>query len=179
MTADDILKLVFGAVILGFALISRFVKAQRANTGGAPVADAPAAAPPPAAAAVPQQRVLALLAEMRRRGITPPPALQALAVQAAPQPAYSPTPAYAAQPAYTAPPPSKHRHKGGERPPDRPRIAAPETAIASMPLPGTLAPAAAPRSSTGLMLARAFGDPTGARNAIILAEVLKPPVALR
>ena len=182
MTTDDILKLVFGAVILGFALISRFVKAQRANTGGTPVADAPVAAPPPpATAAVPQQRVIALLAEMRRRGITPPPALQALAAQAAAQsgqPAYTAMPAYAAAPAYAAPPP-KHRHQQSQRPPDRPRTAAPEVPFGAMPLPGSFAPPVAPRGSTGLMLARAFGDPTGARNAIILAEVLKPPVALR
>ncbi|HTD34056.1 MAG TPA: hypothetical protein VK665_10370 [Candidatus Elarobacter sp.] len=58
-------------------------------------------------------------------------------------------------------------------------------------LPGTLATAASPggllkasdgaraRSSTRRMLAGAFGDPAHARSAVILAEVLGTPLALR
>jgi hypothetical protein len=119
----------------------------------------------------------------------PPPGLQALAAQAAASqaaatataaPAYAATPAYAAQPAYAAPPPQgKARQQRPERLPDRTRSAAPASPFSPLGVPGAFAPAAAAPASTGGMLARAFGDPASARNAVILAEVLKPPVALR
>ena len=179
MTTDDFLKIIFGVVIIGGALVSRFVKAQRAGQAGTPVAAPPSAAESPA---IPPQRVAALLAEMRRRGITPPPALQAFAAAnagtATAPPTYTATPAYAAQPAYAAPPAQpKHRPARAERPPDRSRAQGLETPFSAFP--GAFAPAAPRSGSTGGMLARAFGDPGSARNAIILAEVLRPPVALR
>jgi hypothetical protein len=177
---DDLLKIAIAALVLGVGLVSRLVKARRGSQVDAPAAASTSAPAPPSA---PQQRVAALLAEMQRRGITPPPALQAIAAReglpATGSPAYAPTPAYSAPPAYAAPPAQpKQRHQRAAAPPDRPRAEAPDLA-AAFPAAGAFARPAAHAGATGRMLARAFSDPARARNAVILAEVLAPPVALR
>jgi hypothetical protein len=166
VTTDDSLKIGIGALILVIALVRSVVRAtKRAGQAAAPRTAAPAPVAPPSA---PQQRVAAMLAEMQRRGITPPPALQAIAAREgvpAPPPVRPP------------PPPQQHRHARPERPPDQGSRPPAEVRGSVFRAPATLA--TAPAGSTGRMVADAFSDPAHARNAVILAEILGPPVALR
>ena len=117
----------------------------------------------------------------RRNVLLTGPAAKAAATAAPAAPAastYTAAPSYTAagytaQPAYAAPAP-------GSRQPHKPRIhrdtAQPERTVApvarSVDVPG--------RTPTGAWtLAGAFGDPAHARTAIVIAEVLGPPVGLR
>jgi hypothetical protein len=105
---------------------------------------------------------------------------------AAPQPppayaAYASAPSYAAagytaQPAYAAPPPVPAQHA----PPSRKlyREAAPvQRAVA--PVARSVEVPAGQALSGRWTLAGAFGDPAHARTAIVVAEVLGPPLGLR
>ena len=82
---------------------------------------------------------------------------------------------YTAQPAYAAPPPaSQSQHakarKQREAAPAAQRTVAPVARSIDVPVP----------VATGSWtLAGAFGDPAHARTAIVIAEVLGPPVGLR
>ena len=82
---------------------------------------------------------------------------------------------YTAQPAYAAPPPgAQNQHakarKQREAAPAPQRAVAPVARSVDVPVP------AATGSWT---LSGAFGDPAHARTAIVIAEVLGPPVGLR
>jgi hypothetical protein len=165
VSSDDLLKFAIPAIILLMALGSRLVKGmQRSGQAAAPRSAAPAAAASPS---VPQQRVAAMLAEMQRRGITPPPALQAIA-------------AMEGVPAAPPAAPQQPRYARGERRPEQVRSAPPEIRAPVFPAPGALDPAAMARAgSTRRMVVDAFSDPEHARNAVILAEILGSPAALR
>ena len=98
--------------------------------------------------------------------------------QPAPASSYAAAPSYAAagytaQPAYAAPAPAPPA-----RAPSRKlhREGAPAQRATAPVARSVDVPAAAPRAR---MLGGAFGDPAHARTAIVLAEVLGPPVALR
>jgi hypothetical protein len=149
------------------------------------------------------ERLARVQAELARRGVTAPPALQRLLSaleSAAPetptpppsqqQPAYAPQAAYAAQPAYASPQQqqqaaqrhSRHKHQQQPQQPPPPEVRrAPQPIARSVDVPifpSVPAPGAAV-GTTRRTLADAFGDPAHARNAVILMEVLAPPVALR
>jgi hypothetical protein len=172
-------------IVVAIAVISRLTRGARiSGRTAAPPAAAPAVPQAVPTVASSQQRVTALLAEMRRRGITPPPALQAIAAAegvptpsppaARPAPAqYAAPPQYAASPQYAAPP--------QRQAPPQPRQLAPQQRpfVAAVPMPLVPASARAPSSATGRMLARVFSEPGRAADAIILAEILAAPVALR
>ena len=86
---------------------------------------------------------------------------------------YAAPPQYAASPQYAAPP--------QRQAPPQPRQLAPQQRpfVAAVPMPLVPASARAPSSATGRMLARVFSEPGRAADAIILAEILAAPVALR
>ena len=80
---------------------------------------------------------------------------------------------YTAQPAYAAPPPQPphgkvRTHRDSAPPPQR--VVAPVARSVDVPVSA---------ASGSWTLAGAFGDPTHARTAIVVAEVLGPPVGLR
>ena len=169
MTSDDLLKIGIGAIILLIVLIRKIAGAsRRGGPSAAPQRTVPVPAAPPSSA---QQRIAAMLAEMQRRGIAPPPSLQAIAAVegVAIPPVRPPAPPPAPQP--------QHRHARTERPADQVRRPSPDPRGAAFAAPA--AGGAASAGSTGRMLAAAFADPRHARNAVILAEILAPPVALR
>ena len=171
MTSDDVLKIVFGGFILAMALISRIMKARKnAGRDGAATA-APSAAPP----GVPEPRVAALVAELKRRGITPPAALQAIAAAQSPQPPVAPQPPAAPQRAAAPAPPRAPQHRHGPRAERPPESVTPPVGVRPLVSPD----APAPPSPARRMLVEAFGDPAHARTAVILAEILAKPVALR
>jgi hypothetical protein len=112
----------------------------------------------------------------------PPPSPSSSATQSyAAAPSYSAS-AYAAQPAYAAPPAaaphpaasaSRKLHRDAppaHRPAPAQRTAAPAARSVDVPAAAT---------GAGSILGGAFGDPAHARTAMVLAEVLGPPVALR
>jgi len=118
------------------------------------------------------------------------PAVKPLAAQPAAPPApasaaYTAAPSYAAagytaQPAYAAPPSaaphpasSRKLYREASAPPQR--TVAPVARSVNVPATGT----GTGSHSGRWTLAGAFGDPAHARNAIIVAEVIGPPVALR
>jgi hypothetical protein len=165
VSTDDLLKFGIGAIILVVALVRTVARAaKRGSRSAAPRTAAPSGTAPPSGA---QQRVAAMLAEMQRRGIAPPPSLQAIAtMEGVPVPG--------------PPPPQQQRQARTDRTPDPARRAPPEVRPRVFPAPGTLAPAAPPPAgSTRRMVIEAFSDPEHARNAVILAEILGSPVALR
>jgi hypothetical protein len=130
-------------------------------------------------------RVSKIEAMMAARGITPPPALQAAveAYAAAAQPARPPgaVAAYQAAPAYQAPqapPPPAQRQPVQQRPPQPAANAVRRAVPAARSVDVPIVPGAAD-GSMRRTLATAFGDPAHARNAVVLAEVLGSPVALR
>ncbi|MDB5026572.1 MAG: hypothetical protein JWO66_261 [Candidatus Eremiobacteraeota bacterium] len=122
-----------------------------------------------------RDRVLEIKAEMERRGVAVPQALAALSA--------SFEAAALAQRGASAEPHSQpaqgqqqhRRHK--QQPPPSPAAPPPRVTVPVGP-PVELV-AAAPGGMLRGMLAEAFGDPAHARNAVILAEILAKPVALR
>jgi hypothetical protein len=170
VTIDHLIGFVVVALLIGSSLFSGARKAKR---GFDKLVDQQRSAEP--------DRIARIEAEMARRGISPPPVLQAAldAFQSAAQPTGS-APAtsreatpFVPQPAYSPPP----RQPQQRRAPPTPSVLRTVTPVARSvdvpPLPG------APAGSTRRTLAEAFGDPAHARNAVILAEILAPPVALR
>jgi hypothetical protein len=179
VNADDLFRLAIPVGIMALAVMSRLARGKRrdrpdSTAAGAPGPSAPSPAAPslPASATVPQQRVAAIVGELRRRGITPPPALQAMAAREGVTLAPPPRPPIAPQP---QPQPQPQQRAVSPAPPAIP--AAPVFDIQNLGIAAR--PAIAPAGSAGRMLIEAFSDPAHARNAVILAEVLRPPVALR
>ncbi len=164
---------VWGAIAAGIAWTSKRMRDwSRRN-----------AADPAVIAARAQARSL-LVAALARSGTA------AAARPSAPQPsgpAYTAAPtyaasAYAAQPAYAAPPAAAPSHAGSagrklhrESAPAQ-RGVTPVARSVDVPVPG--APSGRARSGAWT-LADAFGDAAHARTAIVIAEVLGPPVGLR
>jgi hypothetical protein len=144
---------VMGAVGVWLAWINKRLKTWKRRNGlpmGPSNAAKPAAAPPPS------------------------PASSSAAQSYAAAPSYSAS-AYAAQPAYAAPPAAK---------PNPAASASRKLHRDAAPAQRTAAPAArsvdVPAGAAGgPILGGAFGDPAHARTAMVLAEVLGPPVALR
>jgi len=166
VTTDDLLKFGVGAIILVVALVRAVTRAAKRNSPSAPPQTAAprAAAPSTPTRTGAQQRVAAMLAEMQRRGIAPPPALQAIAAMEGVSVATAPPP----------PPPAAQR-------PAVPAQRAPREVRTPlvMPLGQPARAPAPPAGTTRRMVLDAFSDPEHARNAVILAEILGPPVALR
>jgi len=114
------------------------------------------------------------LGDWRRRNavaVTARPRAAALLYQApfrqAPGPAAQPAPARPAPPAATHPASASHRPR--REPAPAQRATAPIARSVNVP----------PPASGAWTLSSAFGDPAHARTAVIVAEVLGPPVALR
>ena len=191
MTIDNIIPIVIVAVVVISSVASGLRQAKR---GFDKVVDKQRAQEP--------ERLARVQAELARRGVTAPPALQRLLsalesaapeIPAAPplqQQAYAPQAAYAAQPAYASPQQqqqaaqrhSRHKHQQQPQPPPQPEVRrAPQPIARSVDVPifPSVAMPAAAVGTTRRTLADAFGDPAHARNAVILMEVLAPPVALR
>jgi hypothetical protein len=191
VTVDNIVPILIVAVVVISSLGSGLRKVKRGFDG---VVEKQRAEEP--------QRLAALKAEMARRGVTPPAALQGLIaalesaaaeIPATPPPqqqqqAYAAQAAYVAQPAYASPQQqqqaaqrhSRHKHQ------QQPQPAEPEVRRAPVPVARTvdvpIFPSPPPLAAVGTTrrtLVDAFGDPAHARNAVILMEVLAPPVALR
>jgi hypothetical protein len=123
-----------------------------------------------------RDRVFEIKAEMERRGVAVPQALAALSASfeaaalaqrgASPEP--HPQPAQGQQ---------QHRRHNKQQPAPSPAAPPPRMTVPAGP-PVELV-AAAPGGMLRGMLGEAFGDPAHARNAVILAEILAKPVALR
>ncbi|MDB5069779.1 MAG: hypothetical protein JWM87_890 [Candidatus Eremiobacteraeota bacterium] len=191
MTVDKIVPILIVAVVVISSVASGLKQAKR---GFDKVVEKQRAQEP--------ERLARVQAELARRGVTAPPALQRLLSaleSAAPetptappsqqQPAYAPQAAYAAQPAYASPQQqqqavqrhSRHKHQQQPQQPPPPEVRrAPQPIARSVDVPVfPSVPVAAAVGTTRRTLADAFGDPAHARNAVILMEVLAPPVALR
>ncbi len=179
MTIDNLVPFLIVAVIVISSVVSGLKKVKR---GFDVVVEKQRAAEP--------ERLAAVKAELARRGVTAPAGLQgllsALETAAAQVPdasrpaAYAAQPAFAPQPAYTppapTPPAAPQRHARQQRPPQPDAVPAFAARTVDVPgLPGVPARAGAMRRT----FAEAFGDPAHARNAVVLLEVLGPPVALR
>jgi len=193
VTTDNVVTfLIVALMIFGGSIVSALRRAGRGRTGGQAHTAAPPAATPPTVqtsvlSAGQIERVHAIEAQLARRGITPPPGLQAVidAFESAAAPAPQPAPPPAApQPQRQARPhhaqsPLSHMPQRQTVPVAR-SVDVPVMTVASAGV--TVAAdldAATPPSAARRMLATAFGDPAHARNAVVLAEILGPPVALR
>jgi hypothetical protein len=167
---------VLGAIAVGIAWTSKRVRdwgRRNAMPLGAPQAR------PKAAKAMPMPTVV----QWSTDAATPPPPAPAAAVRPAGPASYTAAAAYtaaaytaaayAAQPAYAAPPAAAAAHGGHSRKPHR------EAAPAQRAAAPVSQPVAAHVPSGGWSLSGAFGDPAHARTAIVIAEVLGPPVGLR
>ena len=182
MTIDNLVPILIVGIIVISSIASGLKAVKRGFDG---VVEKQRAAEP--------QRIAELEAAMARRGITPPPAMQQLiaalgtAAESKSAPAYVPQPAYAApppsaQPAYAAPAAaaqSRHRQRPHQEPPRRDVMRDPVSVTRSMDVPDIASTAPPQVGAMRRTLAEAFGDPAHARNAVILLEVLGPPVALR
>jgi hypothetical protein len=184
VTVDHIVPFLIVAVIVISSLASG---ARAVKKGFDGVVEKQRAAEP--------ERIAAIQAQLAERGVKAPAALQGLlaALRSAaesssapaqqPQGAYVALPAYAAQPAYSAPPQQQQnaghqkRQKHQQQQPDVTR--APAFVARSVDVPVFAVQAPAPTGTLRRTLADAFGDPAHARNAVILMEILGPPVALR
>jgi hypothetical protein len=136
------------------------------------------------------QRLISTLGADATVAQTPQQAASPVQPAYAPQAAYVPQPAYAPQAAYAPaqqPTIVRHvRHRQQQAPPPAPQPPAPDVTRAPVPFARsvdvpdfTTAPAAAAVPGARRTLAEAFGDPAHARTAVILTEILGPPVALR
>jgi hypothetical protein len=137
-------------------------------------------------AQTPAQRIAAVEAGLAARGITPSPGVRAAidayeatlqpaapaatAAAATAQAAAVTAPASAAAPVISA----GYQRAAVQRP-----IVAPRRPVPSAPAFDPTAAPVTPVGTTRRTVADAFGDPPHARNAVILAEILGPPVALR
>jgi len=156
VTFEELTRYVFGAIFLIAIIVAQFRRAAKSMR-------------PPADPAAVQQRAAAIQAELARRGLVPSPA---------------PPPVAPQQRSVSTPQQPVHRRS---HQPPAPAIGRTSTLDApAQPVmttlllnPGTGTVEGAGRSSTRRMLGEAFEDPRHARNAVILAEVLGPPVALR
>ncbi|HEY0613502.1 MAG TPA: hypothetical protein VGC96_02630 [Candidatus Elarobacter sp.] len=173
MTIDNSVGFLIVAAIIISSIASTIRAAKKAiseNRGGGAGTVQPNARPragSPEQVAL-QQRVLAVEAEMTQRGITPSPVMQALLNRFGGVTTPPPAPQAPAPPRAPQPEPAVQRSR-------RPVPVARSTDV---PAPSGDAPASGP-SPTRRMLAAAFGDPARARDAVVLAEVLAPPLALR
>ncbi|HEY0393417.1 MAG TPA: hypothetical protein VGD01_02895 [Candidatus Elarobacter sp.] len=202
MTIDNLPGIVIVAIVVISSIVSALRRAKKA-LGDQPLSPAATAARDQARAqriealaratgqeSALQQRAAQMRAEMQRRGITPPPGMQAIfaALGNAPAPLAAAAPPVQQQPAPAAPPvPAPQAQRQAHR--HRPASSDPIAPVAPRPVPAArptdlltafddeASPAAG--ASTRRMLAGAFGDPAHARDAVILAEVLAAPVALR
>ncbi|HEY0381934.1 MAG TPA: hypothetical protein VGC72_07020 [Candidatus Elarobacter sp.] len=119
----------------------------------------------------------------------PPPPAAAPAASYAAAPSYTAAAytaaAYAAQPAYAAPAaaqPGGAPHGGHSRKQHREAAPAQRPAAERAPAQRAAGPVVQPaavKPAGGWSLSGAFGDPAHARTAIVIAEVLGPPVGLR
>jgi hypothetical protein len=193
VTIDNLVPFIIVAVVVISSIASSLRTLKRAAGGAQRSAPAQTAAPVPQVSG-PQvtgprlsesqiERVHAIEAQLARRGITPPPGLQA--VMNAFEAAAAPPPPPPVQPAAAQLQQShRHRHQAPAAAPGVPlRQTVPiarsiDVAAAGVPVAADL-DAAPAVSGTRRMLAAAFGDPAHARNAVVLSEVLGPPVALR
>jgi hypothetical protein len=180
VTLDNLVPILIVGIIVISSVASALKAAKRGFDG---VVEKQRASEP--------QRIAELEAAMARRGITPPPAMQQLIAALGTAAESKPAPAYVAQPAYAAPPPSAQpaytaptaasqaRHRQRHEPPRRDVMRDPVSVARSMDVPDIAAVPAARGGAMRRTLAEAFGDPAHARTAVILLEVLAPPVALR
>jgi hypothetical protein len=229
VTADNLVTfLVIALFLFGSSIVSAIARATR---GKRDTRDRSIAAPPnvtrsgvaqpsaerrdaasaPLLTAAQAERVRMIEAQLARRGITPPPALQAV-VDAFEAAAVPPSPP-AAAPVSQSPQPQQqsHRHRHHHQPASADaaqRQTVPVARSAGVPLAAAQAsgmqaggqtadawmarmqasdvpvggdldtPPSAP-SPARRLLATAFADPAHARNAVVLTEILGPPVALR
>ena len=143
-----------------FANLARRLGRGRAADGTAP----PRKAPDARSAAV-RAQIVKLMA---------PAEQPSFAVPASATNAYAAAPAYQAAPA-TAAHPQRSRHAPQAPQPQQQRRAGPVTPVTSERILSFFETEEVPR----LAILDAFRDPAGARTAVVLAEILAPPVALR
>ena len=190
MTIDNLVPFLIVAVVVISSVVSALKKAKR---GFDAVVEKQRAEEPQRLAALkaqlaqsgapPEMQSLIAKLESRVAAVSPPAAVPqqpaAYAAQTAyAQQAYTQQQVYTQQPAYA--PPQAQVLARRQRPQQHDAMRAPASVARSMDvsaLPSLADPA--PRTPVRRTLAEAFGDPAHARNAVILLEVLAPPVALR
>jgi hypothetical protein len=154
VTLEELTRYVFGAIFLIAIIVAQVRRAAKSMRPADPNAA--------------QQRAAAIQAELARRGLIPPLAPPPVAPQ---QGSIAPVAQPPHRRAHHQPPPAMGTTSGLGTP------VRPVPALLGEP-GGGVAQAAGP-SPTRRMLRDAFDDPGHARNAVILAEVLGRPVALR
>jgi hypothetical protein len=162
VTAQEVFNFIIVGVVVIVTLISRVRRAATRDSAGPKLPALPATEQ--AAAQYGAQQAAARRASVEQLAARQAAAQQAAAQQAARQ---------AGPQRMPAPPPAPPQPQSQAR-----RAIQPTMRSTEIPFGLGLA-GAAPPPRTGSMLADAFGDPAHARNAVILAEVLSAPVALR
>jgi len=184
VTIDNLVPFLIVAVVVISSVVSALKKAKR---GFDAVVEKQRAEEPQRLAALkaqlaqsgapPEMQSLIAKLESRVAAVSPPAAVPQQPAAYAAQTAYAQQ-AYTQQPAYA--PPQAQVLARRQRPQQHDAMRAPASVARSMDvsaLPSLADPA--PRTPVRRTLAEAFGDPAHARNAVILLEVLAPPVALR